>query len=116
MTDASVGRGELVQTAPIGEQKDIARIRRVYRTAFAASVCLAVIGAPVFMQGTVALAIGIARPEASHASLIRGVVLFGLSVLPMALAALAWRLTQTYQQTLDGGALELRSSARPTRV
>jgi hypothetical protein len=101
MTDASVGRGELVHTAPIGEQRDIARIRRVYRTTFAASVCLAAIGAPIFMQGTVALALGIAHPEPSHGSLIRGVLLFGLSLIPIALAAVAWKLTQTYQQTLD---------------
>jgi hypothetical protein len=81
--------------------KDVTRVRRAYRGAFAASVCLAAIGAPILMQGAVALVTGVTRPESAAGGLMHGLLLFGLSAIPMILAALAWRRTQSFQATLD---------------
>jgi hypothetical protein len=75
------------------------KLRRAYRTSFAASVCLAAIGAPLLMQGTVTLVRSLtAAPAAS--SPVHGFGLFLLSAMPMALAGLTWRRTRIFQDSL----------------
>ena len=87
-----------------GEEKDLSRIRRAYRLTFAASVCLAAIGAPVLMQGTVALVEGITHPQPGEGAMIQGLVVFCLSGIPMMLAWFAWRRTKIFLRELDEGA------------
>jgi hypothetical protein len=77
-------------------------LHRSYRFMFSASVCLAAIGAPLLMQGVVALVAGFEGPNAmSGGSIGRGLALFALSALPMTFAWLAWRRTQLFQQFID---------------
>jgi hypothetical protein len=69
---------------------------------FSASVCLAAVGAPLLMQGVVALVASFEGQSAmSGGSIAWGFVLFALSAVPMALAWLAWRRTQVFQRFID---------------
>ena len=83
------------------DNKDIAQIRRAYRATFAASVCLAAIGAPLLMQGAVALVRGLIQARDAAGSLMPALLFFALSTVPMTLAALAWRRTQEFQAKID---------------
>jgi len=66
---------------------------------FLAAVTLAAVGAPLLMQGVVALVSGFS--DSMGHPVARGVGLFSLSALPMVLAWLAWRRTQDFQRFLD---------------
>jgi hypothetical protein len=80
---------------PSSHHEDVDHVRRSYRFMFLAAVTLAAVGAPLLMQGVVALVSGFSD------SMGRGVGLFSLSALPMVLAWLAWRRTQDFQRFLD---------------
>ena len=86
---------------PLREPKDTAALRRTYRLAFASSVCLAAVGAPLLMEGTVSFVNALAKPDAPDGGLVRGLLLLGVSAIPMLLAWLAWRQTQGLQQSID---------------
>jgi hypothetical protein len=69
---------------------------------FSASVCLAAIGAPLLMQGAVALVSGLTgAPHATLSSAAQGIAIFVLSGVPMVLAWVAWRRTQQFQQHME---------------
>ena len=69
---------------------------------FSASVCLAAIGAPLLMQGAVALVSGLTGAQpATHTSAVHGIVIFVLSGVPMVLAWIAWRRTQQFRQDTE---------------
>jgi len=69
---------------------------------FSASVCLAAIGAPLLMQGTVALVDSFSGAQrASFNSAVHGVAVFALSSVPMLLAWVAWRRTQVFQEHIE---------------
>jgi hypothetical protein len=66
---------------------------------FFAAVGLAVVGAPLLMQGVVALVSGFS--DSIDHPVVRSLGIFSLSTLPMVLAWLAWRRTQDFQRFLD---------------
>jgi hypothetical protein len=71
---------------------------------FGTAITLALIGAPVFMQGAVALATDLAPPSDSvGGSAFGGLLIFALSGLPMVLSWLAWRRTEDFRRFLDQG-------------
>jgi hypothetical protein len=86
-----------------GDHKDIEYFRRWYRLLFGSAVALAAVGAPLLMQGAVALADGFS-PSSSGASALNSILLFCLSGTPMALAALAWCRSQDFRRVIDTNA------------
>jgi hypothetical protein len=91
-----------VSEASASVPTNTAQLHRSYRFMFSASVSLAAIGAPLLMQGVVALVASFENQSAtSGGSLVRGFVLFTLSAVPMTLAWLAWRRTQQFQRFID---------------
>jgi len=89
-------------TQPPTREFDAERLRRSYRFMFSASVCLAAIGAPLLMQGAVALVGSLTGAQhATLSSAVHGIVLFVLSGVPMVLAGVAWRRTQQFQEYME---------------
>jgi hypothetical protein len=91
-----------VSEASVSAPTDATQLHRSYRFMFSASVCLAAIGAPLLMQGVVALVASFeGQGTTSGGSITHGFVLFALSAVPMTLAWLAWRRTQEFQRSID---------------
>jgi hypothetical protein len=86
-----------------GNHGDVEYFRRWYRLLFGSAVALAAVGAPLLMQGAVALADGFSSASTGTAALT-SILLFGLSATPMALAALAWRRSQDFRRLIDTNA------------
>lgn len=86
-----------------GDREDIEYFRRWHRLLSGSAVALAAVGAPLLMQGAVALADRFSSFSADSSALI-SVLLFGLSATPMALAALAWRRSQDFRRYIDTNA------------
>jgi uncharacterized membrane protein len=84
---------------PTDNREDVDHMRRSYRLAFFVAVALAVVGAPLLMQGVVALVTGFSDSIGHPA--VEGIALFSLSALPMLGAWFAWRRTQNFQRFLD---------------
>lgn len=84
------------------DHENIEIARRNYRLLVGAAVTLAAVGAPVFMQGAVALATRLTAPvPATDHTPAEALGLFALSALPLVLAWLAWRGTQHFRRALD---------------
>lgn len=84
------------------DRQDVETARRAHRLLTAAAITLAAVGAPIFMQGAVALANELAPPTRSTvASPIEALLTFILSAAPLVLAWLAWRKTQRFRSSLD---------------
>ena len=89
-------------TQPPTKEFDAEKLRRSYRFMFSASVCLAAIGAPLLMQGVVALVDSVSGSQrATLSSVVQGVAVFVLSSVPMLLAWVAWKRTQQFQEHLE---------------
>jgi hypothetical protein len=84
-------------------REDIEYFRHWYRLMFGSALALAAVGAPLLMQGAVALADGFSSAPPGPSALT-SIVLFGLSATPMALAALAWRRSQYFRRFIDTNA------------
>lgn len=85
-------------TVPTDHREDMDHLRRSYRFAFFAAVILATVGAPLLMQGVVALVSGFS--ESIGRPVIESLGLFSLSALPMVGAWFAWRRTQDFERFL----------------
>ncbi|HEY5541370.1 MAG TPA: hypothetical protein VIL41_07950 [Coriobacteriia bacterium] len=69
---------------------------------FAATIFLAAIGAPLFMQGAVAFAHSLSGTAAgSVPSAVYGFGVLTLSSTPLALAGYTWKRTQGFLEVLD---------------
>ena len=89
--------------ASLTKERNPQQLRRSYRVLCSTSVCLAVLGAPLFMQGTVAFVRRFSgTATASSASILQGIALLVLSCVPLVLAWLTWRQTQRVLEDLDG--------------
>jgi hypothetical protein len=76
--------------------------RRNYRLLVGAAVTLAAVGAPIFMQGAVSLAMWFSAPiHPAYDTPAEALGVFALSALPLMLAGLAWRGTQHFHRFLD---------------
>jgi hypothetical protein len=97
-----VWAGEMQETTLMHNRDDKGRLRRSYRALFAATIILAAIGAPLFMQGSVTFAQSMSRASnGGSPSVFYGAGIFALSATPLGLAGYTWKRTQGFREVLD---------------
>ena len=93
--------GHVTHSASAGEGHR-SHAQRTYRIFFALSVTLAVLGAPLFMHGAVALVQSLVGGAAGGPSSLRdGALQFVVSSLPLVVAGYTWHRTQELQSIID---------------
>jgi hypothetical protein len=80
------------------DEDDEARAWRSQRRLFSATILLAAIGAPLFMQGAVIFTQSITRIPTGPSSALWGLGVFALSATPLGLAAYTWRRHHGFQE------------------
>ena len=93
-------KGRAAQKSGISEQQ---RLMRSYRLLLVSAVSLALIGAPVFMQGAVTLAQ--AAAAADRGTWSGALAMFAVCSTPLALAGFAWRRTLDCRRAMDDRSL-----------
>jgi len=85
------------------------RHRKTYQMLLVIAICLAVIGAPMLMEGAVALVKGLTQGSADPQAVVVGLARFALGAAPMVLAAYTWAKVRGLERVLEEEELHGRS-------